>query len=660
MAEKSKEACTEKLKEIQKDIEKHDWSFQPSSTQSKIKELSKFLDQSGLQNNSILAGKVINAYEKAKCSGFSSIQGIADLLPELEIKLKSTEHEFKPSLGDNGDRLGKAENALRAVLEENEDVVIVENALASMPGSGEDAGRTLFKLSRSDAPKGVLERQIHALALFLDAFACLEPEDVQELSDLQEKTGLTTPRMMEEILEKADGSDACILDSKEKIMEYFFPQKQVGNVGERITPAAIVAQFRESKDPQIRELAETVMDKYNAVLSYASYVGGLKQEELSGIKDWAMNFLDELTGGNTETTVILRLLMRKDTVEPKKALEQLDSYLDKQIMLINDDHAPLLQKKEIMITVGDLETMAKGGLHLDKIGNTESLDHHAYMDELKEMLSENRKLNTYIMQFVKKKAEEELPKAGKFTENQVALNKIFEDFEEGIQGHHPNEYPLINAMRMPILENMRSLKCALDDLITEIKNEKNISESKALTLPLNSALKNEDDSLHAPLKAFIDMMDNTAAETKILNDASRLFARLSMRLVAIDEKLPIFLANNPEFVTDPVALNKMLEDVNKLIVPGKLSKEEFNKKSNAMATAKEIAGTILKEKETSPELWETALNIMGESLGKLSLDFEKEYGTPIFKQTKAEAAPADASAPSESEPSSGPQTSSWA
>ncbi|MCP4760575.1 MAG: hypothetical protein GY870_02265, partial [archaeon] len=198
------------------------------------------------------------------------------------------------------------------------------------------------------------------------------------------------------------------------------------------------------------------------------------------------------------------------------------------------------------------------------------------MDKIRNYLNDKAVEESYSKEIIEKRFKK--------------ISKFFNEFEwRWARGRTRSELPLLNAIGVPIIEEINQADESLKSLMNALMTITNKDRASAFKMPVISGLKRDDYPISKPVQEFVNQMEKIQLELTSLNTMNKKLSTLSGYLRLIHPNLPFEYIKNPVFLKDPIKFNEQLDQYEKDIKARKISltiyEQEYDEK---MSTLKKI------------------------------------------------------------------------
>ncbi|MHA1377254.1 MAG: hypothetical protein ACTSRG_02620 [Candidatus Helarchaeota archaeon] len=590
---------------------------EPNKVQKGLNEISSYIKNLKNSYNAeysnveiINRAKLIDKMEQVlmKFRQTGSFQPVADLLPMIKVKIKKyikTPKMFFEAKKEKSIRLRSAERMIKSVISDKEaleDLKVCVDSLMNMPSDYGPAIEGVFygELKDENDPE-ILGRQMGILNPFLKNLSEIDQDEITELLK-KYKEYRSVAEMVKHIIEETKCGNIHILDSKDKILKYFFPEKiNVGTI--KADPIAIIYE-KKLLDPQNSEnlttIAQKVLDKFNALASFlsVSLQAIMGREELQNLQKEIEKIGVAISTG-TKLTMLTNRLKRETTEDEYiNTLTELEKHLNELVGKINQEITPAFAKNKLgeWIMEYQREVIEKGGINISELSRTASIDTLKHIERKREILRQFE--NDSAIEYIKLKAQE--VKTSTFNLDIIEkAAKLFAELKQDngwIGEPTPNELPLYNASLGLLIKSIKELEKEKDILLNELANITKKSISGAMYIPIIPGIRNETHPTSAAVGQFISALQWITNELEEIKDLIKNFSMLSQKMTIANKKLPAMFMEDPKYLKEPLTFIELLEKEQKKLIAQKdsmaIEEEEFKKRLEAFDYVKKMLETL--------------------------------------------------------------------
>ncbi|NVM01614.1 MAG: hypothetical protein HWN67_04730 [Candidatus Helarchaeota archaeon] len=575
----------ERLQNIDAILNKINLSNESINVQNGIKEIKSFLknlidnfNHNFTEDEKLIREKLIERMEQVVINydQSGSFQPIADLLPMLRIKMKKfiiiIEHKkpkmFFEAKHEKSMRIKSAEKGIRNILYKEDGLKLLDECIESIMELPSDFGPSIeavffgqFKNERS--PKAC-KNQLGILSPFLKALLEIGPDEITELLK-KSKDYRTVADMVRHILEEAKIGNNPLLDSKEKIFKYFFPEKtDFGSI--KADPLAIIYEKKLMGDDtpeNIKILAQNVLDKFNSLVTFLSVTlqAIMGKADMEKLRIEIEKIAASISTGTKITMLTNRLKYESSMEEYAVTLEDMAKHLDEYVRKINHEITPIFAKTKPgeWIMEYQREVIEKGGINISELSRTGSADTTKHIERKKEIIEEFE--NDSTLSYLKLKAQEEKISTLGSNTIQRAEELINEFHKEKGWEREPtiNELPLYNASLELILKKMKKLEKEKDELLNELAKITKKSISGAKLVPILPGIKDENHPTAPAVQKFISTLEKITEELEELKIFSKQLSTLSKKMTIAQKSLPSTFLKDPRYLLNPITFIEKID-----------------------------------------------------------------------------------------------------
>jgi len=597
-------------KKVEELMERPSWVYQSVATVKSLDNFLNHLNNPELQNKKELIEEMIHAYNKTEASDFVSMQLFNDLLKKIDVKLEFNTAELKK--GGEGCRFHWAMKSLQKNLgKTDENLKDIMEAVKRIPLQYRivlEGG--LYKLSIYEDDRDVLKKQITILAPFMNILSEINPEEI--IAFLKPSKYISVLDMFNHIVDQVKIGNTFTLDSKEKFIQYFFPEKEVEEFKKVVSLSIVVDYFDNPLEiPEVQKILDMwdgignfILLVKNSLMEYANDPSSRAIiHELEQVSE-SLLYGSQIAIYNRGLSIASK---KKDKVEVVRILKAIRIYIQKDIIdKLKIDIIPKLLKTKLSeeIFTFQEDAIKKIGIDINSLKLEKGIEIENIDEELEkywefhfgkeqEMLRQFEFVMKKIRKYLKKKVDEENSSKEKKGNKIQSLNKFFKNFELSWE-HRPtnSELPLFNAVGAIILKKIMEVEKHYDDLIKELAEISRKSRERAVEIPIIYGLKDEEHPTSGSVRKFIKNMESVKEDLSQLKKLNEIISRISGNMRLVHMNLPYEFIKNPEFMNN---LGKFLDHIS--IYENKIknqkislimSEPSYNEKMSAISRIREI------------------------------------------------------------------------
>ncbi|MHA1300385.1 MAG: hypothetical protein ACTSO9_13280 [Candidatus Helarchaeota archaeon] len=575
-----------------------------------IKELVKSYNSEYSEKEKMNRAKLIERMEQAvkKFDHSGHFQPIADILPMLRIKIKKyikAPKMFFEAKREKSIRLRSAERVVRSVLSEEEplkNLQVCIDSMMDMPGDyGPAIEGVFYGELKDELDPDILTKHMYILSIFLKTLCSINSGEIRELLK-KHKDYRSVADMVRHIIQETKNGIDHVLDSREKIIEYFFPEKtDIGTIKADLVAVLYEKKLLDDKTPgEVFLIAQKVIDKFNALASFLS----VSLQALMGRKNM-MTLQKEIEkigisiSTGTKITMLTNRLKNETTdKEYIHTLTEIEKHLDELVGKINNEITPIFAKSKIgeWIMEYQREVIEKGGINISELSRTASIDTIKHIERKKEILGQIEDDST--ISYIKLKAQE--VRSSAYTVDVILkAEKILSELEKDNGWMHeptPNELPLYNASLGLLLNTIKELEKEKDILLIDLAKITKKSLSGATLVPIVPGIKNEDHPISPPVRRFISVLEKKIKEIEEDKIIIKNMALFSQKLTIANKNLPPKFMEDPKYLENPLTFKEHLEREKTKLIAQKdsmaIEEEEFKKRIDAFNYLEKMLDTL--------------------------------------------------------------------
>ncbi len=609
----------ERLQKIKILVDKVNISNEAVNVQKGIKEIKSFLkslidnfNSDFTKDEKLIREKLIERMEQVilNYTQSGSFQPIADLLPMLRIKIKKFIKDKKQKMffeakHEKSMRLKAAEKGIRSILFKEDGLKLLDACTDSIMDLPSDFGPSIeavfFGQFKDEKSPKACKKQLEILLPFLTTITEIGHDEITELLK-KSKDYRTVADMIRHLLEEAKIGNENILDSKEKIYRYFFPEKtDFGSI--RADPLAIIYEKKlmgDNTPENIRNLAQNVLDNFNALATFLS----VTLQAIMGKADMEKLRIEvEKIGGSistgTKITMLTNRLKYESTMEEYAVtLEDMAKHLDEYVRKINHEITPMFTKTKPGEWIMDYqrEVIEKGGINISELSRSDIIDSTQLIERKKEIIEEFEKDSS--LPYLKLKAQEESISTLESDTIQRAEELITEFYRDKGWAHEPtvSELPLYNASLELFLNTIKELEKEKDELLNELAKITKKSISGANLVPIIPGIKDENHPIANVVRKFINSLEKITEELEDLKLFNRQVSTLSRKMTIAQKDLPTLFLEDPKYLLNPITFIEKI-DGSKIRLEAQfaslaIEKDEFKKRIDAFNDVKRMIKSL--------------------------------------------------------------------
>ena len=570
----------------------------------------KYMNKPILQNKKKLVEEMLYIYNIAEENDFSNMQEINDLLKKIDVKLESK--IVKTGKGGESSRCQWALESLQKKLGKvDETFKEIIMALKCMPIQYRAALEgELYKLSIDEENVDVLKKKVSITASFLRILSEIDPKKI--IACLKPSKYISVLDMLKHIINQPKAGVFPVLDSRDKFMLYFFPEKELEEFEDIQTISILEKHFDKPLD---LPGAQEILDLWDGIANFTMLVKSLLIEYAEDPSSKAIlikigDILKSLSYGD-QITIFNRALStaarEKDKDEIVRILGDIKNHIQKDLIdKIKIDIIPKLAKAGVGGQVFTLQenSIKKVGIDISllkwekSIGNEKGdkgpeVNWEFHYGKEQEMLREFNSAMKKIRKYLEMKADEESSSKEQVGDRIQILSKFFKNFEwRWKRGRTRSELPLLNAVGALILEKVTEAKGYFDELIKELIIISGKSQQRVIEIPIVSGLKSEEHSTTKPVRKFIKNMGKVKDELTQLNTLNEIISKLSGNMRLVHKNLPYEFIQNQEFLKEPDKfldhLNKYEDKIKGQKISSTILEQVYNEKVTTISRIREI------------------------------------------------------------------------
>jgi len=597
-------------KRVEKSIKRPSGINLTEVTQKSLNIFLKYLNKPVVQNKKKLVEEMLYMYNIIEENNFSKMQEFNDLLKKIDVKLESK--IVKTGKGGESSRRRWAIESLQKKLGEvDENFKEIVAALKCMPLQyGAVLEGELYKLSINEENLDVLKKQVAIIACFLRTLSEIDPKKI--LTCLKPSKYISVLDMFKHIINQPKTGVLPTLDSKDKFMQYFFPEKELEEF-EEIQPIFILEKYFDK--PLDLPGAQEILDLWDGIANFTMLVKNLLIEYTEDPSSKAIlnrlgDILKSLSYGD-QITIYNRVLSnaakKKDKDEIVRILEDIKNHIQKDLIdKIKTEIIPKLARagvggqvftlqensiKKIGIDISLLKWEKSIGDEKEDKGPGVNWEFHYGKEQetLREFNSAMKKIRKYL----EKKADEESSSKEEVGDSIQILSNFFKNLEwRWKRGRTQSELPLLNAVGALILKKVTEAKGYFDELIKELIIISGKSQQRAIEIPIVSGLKSEEHPTGKPVRKFIKNMEKVKDELTQLKTLNEIISKLSGNMRLVHKNLPYEFIQNLEFRKEPDKfldhLNKYEDKIKGQKISSTITEQVYNEKLTTISRIREI------------------------------------------------------------------------
>lgn len=579
-------------------------------TQKSLNIFLKYLNKPVVQNKKKLVEEMLYMYSIIEENNFSKMQEFNDLLKKIDVKLESK--IVKTGKGGESSRRQWALESLQKKLGKvDENFKEIVEALKCMPLQYQAVLEgELYKLSIDEENLDVLKKQVAIVASFLRILSEIDPKQI--LTCLRPSKYISVLDMFKHIINQPKAGVFPTLDSKDKFMQYFFPEKELEEF-EEIQPIFILEKYFDK--PLDLPGAQDILDLWDGIANFTMLVKNLLIEYAEDPSSKAIlnrlgDILKSLSYGD-QITIYNRALSiaskKKNKDEIVRILGDIKNHIQKDLVdKIKTEIIPKLAKAGIGGQIFTLQenSIKKIGIDISllkwekSIGDEKEdkgpeINWEFHYGKEQETLREFNSAMKKIRKYLEKKADEESSSKEKVGDRIQILSNFFKDLEwRWKRGRTRSELPLLNAVGALILKKVTKAKGYFDELIKELIKISGKSQQLAIDIPIVSGLKSEEHPTSKPVRKFIKNMGKVKDELTQLKTLNEIISKLSGNMRLVHKNLPYEFIQNLEFRKEPDKfldhLNKYEDKIKGQKISSTITEQVYNEKMTTISRIREI------------------------------------------------------------------------